>query len=379
MPVMTGLSGNEIYCLHLKNMTPGELVVGNSVYSLGFVGSIGAGLRNMMGGEVTQVTQVIHEGRAQSFQRMQAEAQKHGGLGISGVTSELRHFHANIEFLSVGSTVHAENQAPGAVEKLAFSTAHDAQELYCILDSGYTPHHFVFGNVAYSIGVTGGILGSLKSMARGEVKEFSDIFNHTRHLALQRICADAAQYNANAVIGIETTVLPFQGIHEMMMIGTACHHPSLLPAGPNVMPATSDLTAEETWNMAAMGYAPLKLVLGTAVYSLGIVGGFMAALKSFSRGEINDLTSLIYDAREHAIGLIRAEANAIGADDVVGIKTHIHDLGNLLEFMAIGTAVKKLPNLTPHSAMLPPQAIIRDKDTWITSDDNLFASLQKKD
>ena len=113
MPVMTGLSGNEIYCLHLKNMTPGELVVGNSVYSMGFVGNIGAGLRNMMGGEVTQVTQIIHEGRLQSFQRMQAEAQKHGGMGISGVTSELRHFHGNIEFLSVGSTVHAEGQAAG--------------------------------------------------------------------------------------------------------------------------------------------------------------------------------------------------------------------------------------------------------------------------
>ena len=34
MPVMTGLSGNEIYCLHLKGLSPGELVVGNSVYSL---------------------------------------------------------------------------------------------------------------------------------------------------------------------------------------------------------------------------------------------------------------------------------------------------------------------------------------------------------
>ena len=28
-----------------------------------------------------------------------------------------------------------------------------------------------------------------------------------------------------------------------------------------------------------------------------------------------------------------------GTDDVVGIKTHIHEMGNLLEFMAIGTAV----------------------------------------
>src|SRR6185369_197536 len=140
---------------------------------------------------------------------------------------------------------------------------------------------------------------------------------------------------------------------------------------------TSDLTAEETWNLAAMGHAPVKLVLGTAVFSLGIVGGIMAALKSFSKGEVTDLSSLVYQAREHAIGMIRQEAQAIGADDVVGIKTHIHDMGNLLEFMAIGTAVKKMPNLAPQSAMLPPQAIIQDKDTWI-SNDTLFAVLQKK-
>ena len=77
--------------------------------------------------------------------------------------------------------------------------------------------------------------------------------------------------------------------------------------------------------------------------------------------------------------LQRQEAAAIGADDVVGIKTHIHDLGNLLEFMAIGTAVKRLPNLAPQSALLPPQAIIRDKDTWITADQSAFSALQKKD
>src|SRR6185503_981049 len=140
---------------------------------------------------------------------------------------------------------------------------------------------------------------------------------------------------------------------------------------------TSDLTCAEMWNLTHMGYVPMKLVLGTAVYSLGVVGGLKAMLKSFSKGEVHELTSLIYDAREHAIGLIADEANAIGADDVVGIKTHIHEMGGLLEFMAIGTAVKKLPNLAPQSAMLPPQAIIKDKDTWITSDANAFATVKK--
>jgi len=370
MAVMTGLSGNEIYCLHLKGMKPGNLVIGNSVYSLGFVGSLGAGFKNMVGGEVSQITQIIHEGRAQSYDRLVKEAIGHGGIGVTGVTSELRQFHANIEFLSVASTVHAEN-GPAQTEKLQFTTAHDAQELYCQIDSGYEPRKFVFGNVAYSVGVAGGLLGSLKSLRRGEVKEFSGVFNHTRHLALERIVADARSVGGNAVVGIETTVMPFQGVHEMMMMGTASHNGQFSQAETQ-NPVTSDLTCEEMWNLTNMGYRPMKLVLGTAVYSLGVVGGFMAALKSFSRGEINELTSLIYDAREHAIGLIRDEANGIGADDVVGIKTHVHEMGGLLEFMAIGTAIKAHGGVKTENEVLPPQAIIRDRDTWISSDDNLF-------
>ncbi|MFX8660918.1 hypothetical protein ABTM16_19905, partial [Acinetobacter baumannii] len=58
-----------------------------------------------------------------------------------------------------------------------------------------------------------------------------------------------------------------------------------------------------------------------------------------------------------------------GADDVVGIKTHIHDIGGVIEFMAIGTAVKKVPGCAPLSPQLPVQAIIKDKRTWINSDD----------
>ena len=371
MSVMTGLSGNEMYCLHLKGLSPGELVVGNSVYSLGFVGGIGAGLKSAFGGEVTQITQIIHEGRQQSYARMVEEAQQRGGAGITGVTSELRAFHGNIEFLSVASCVHAADQQ---AEKLLFSTSGDGQELYCLLDAGYSPRKFVFGNVAYSTGIGGGLLGSLKSLARGEIKEFSDIFNTTRHLALARIAAEASAVGANAVVGIETEIMPFQGIHEMFMMGTAAHNPAL-DARHTKEPVTSDLTCEEMWNLTNMGYMPLKLVLGTAVYSLGFFGGLKAMFKSFSRGEVSDLTSLVYDAREHAIGLIKREADAIGADDVVGVKTHIHELGGLIEFMAIGTAVKRVPGIATATPTLPTQAIIKDKDTWISRSDNLFATI----
>ncbi len=241
--------------------------------------------------------------------------------------------------------------------------------------------------MAYSVGVAGGLFGALKSLGRGEIKEFSDVFNATRHLALRRISAEARAAGANAVIGIETRIMPFRGVHEMLMLGTAAYHPALGPppdrAQSTAVPAhgaqdlvTSDLTCEEMWNLASVGYMPLKLVLGTAVYSLGLVGGMMAMFKGMARGEISELTSLIYDAREHAIGLLRDEANAIGADDVVGITTHIHELGGLIEFMAIGTAVKRRAGATPLTASLPVQAIIRDRDTWISGDD-MFAAAVK--
>ena len=72
----------------------------------------------------------------------------------------------------------------------------------------------------------------------------------------------------------------------MMMAGTAAFNP-VLPASAIV---TSDLTGEELWAMTSLGYAPIKLLMSTSIYSLGLTGGFLAAFKSFTRGEIIELT-----------------------------------------------------------------------------------------
>ena len=371
MPIMTGLSGNEMYCLHKKGYSAGNMVIGNSVFSIGLLGGIGSGLSTLAGGEVTQITSVIHEGRQNSYQRMAKEAERQGGIGITGVNSELVQHAGNVEFLSVGSCIHKDGLKH---EELGFSTSADGQELYCQLDCGFEPVKFVFGNVAYSIGIGGGIAGMFRSMARGEVKEFSDIFNTTRHLALKRISHEASAAGANAVIGIETSIIPFQGMQEMVMIGTASRHPAL-HSKYSQAPVTSDLTNEEMWNLISMGYMPLQLVLGVSVYSLGLVGGLMSALKSFARGELSELTHMIYEARENAVSRIARDAVACGADDVVGIKTCVYQLGNgVIEFLAIGTAVKKMEGIHTLSENLPPQAIIQDRDTFINTAETALGS-----
>jgi uncharacterized protein YbjQ (UPF0145 family) len=170
------------------------------------------------------------------------------------------------------------------------------------------------------------------------------------------------------VVGINTSIVNFEGMKEMVMIGTASRHP-MLPPECDQNPITSDLTNEEMWNLIHIGYMPLRLVMGVSVYSLGIAGGLTSALKSLGRGEIPELTSMIYEARENALAHITRDAEACGADDVVGVKTYQYNLGNgIIEFMAIGTAVKKMPGLTTVSDTLPSQAIIHDKETYISSD-----------
>ena len=69
----------------------------------------------------------------------------------------------------------------------------------------------------------------------------------------------------------------------------------------------TDLTGEELWGMSQLGYVPLKLLISTSVYSLGAIGGIKAAFQSFVKGEIPDLTTLIYDAREQVFDRLKRE------------------------------------------------------------------------
>jgi uncharacterized protein YbjQ (UPF0145 family) len=360
----SGLSGNEMYCISLLGYVPGNLLVGNSVFSLGLIGGLGSNIRTLAGGELAQFTNMISEGRRLSLNRFDQELTQNAGSGASGVTSELIVHQGNIEFLTVGSTIHRADGTRNA----PFTSSSDGQELFCQWDAGYQPVSFVFGNVAYSIGVGKGITGAFRQLAKGEVHQYSDIFNTTRNTALERLQQEALSKGANSVVGVRTTILPVgtSSVQEMIMIGTASYNEQIKSIAATVGGVTtSDMTAEETWNVAKLGYASMKLVLGTSVYSLGFTGGIKAAFKNLVKGEISELTQLIYGAREESLKKVQAQAEAIGADDVLGIKTYIYNIGSgLIEFLAIGTAVKRTNGLSTRSDQLPPQAIIRDKQTF---------------
>lgn len=345
---VTALSGNDLFCLSLKGVLPGDLAVGNSVRSLGIGGSLRSSLGSLAGGEVADVTRLISDGRHAAITRMTSEAQRSGASGVIGVVSELRTLGGYTEFLAQGTSIRVADPAQ------FFSAAAGGCELYCHLDAGYTPVSFVMGNVAYALGVGRGLTGGLRTLKRGEVKEYSDLYNDIRHLALKRLEDEAAAAGATAVVDVHTDLMPFMpGVVELVMTGTASRHPSL-PKGAMV---SSELRGDELWSLAQLGYAPLKLVMATSVCSLGVAAGIGTLFRSMSRGELPELTELVYEARERCLERLRHDGKHLGAERVIGNRLIIREIApGLIEIVAIGTAVRR-SDAKPASPSLPVQAV----------------------
>ena len=95
---------------------------------------------------------------------------------------------------------------------------------------------------------------------------------------------------------------------------------------------TSDFSVNEFLLVRKAGFEPIGLCVGSCVYHVGI------QYRSWSRNqEMDVLSKAMYHARELAMSRMRAEATAVGADGIVGVKLTIKRLEwnqHLLEFIA---------------------------------------------
>ena len=101
---------------------------------------------------------------------------------------------------------------------------------------------------------------------------------------------------------------------------------------------TSDLSVNEFLLVKEAGFQPLGLVMGSSIYSIGA-----QQLAQAAPGEVAALTQALYQSRELAMERMEAEAEELGADGIVAMRltVAVHAWGtNIVEFLAIGTAVK---------------------------------------
>ncbi|MGO9080284.1 MAG: heavy metal-binding domain-containing protein [Streptosporangiaceae bacterium] len=108
---------------------------------------------------------------------------------------------------------------------------------------------------------------------------------------------------------------------------------------------TSDLSVSEYALLGEAGFEPLGFVVGSSIYHVGLQIGRWS-----QNQELQVLTQAMYNARELAMSRMRAEADHLGADGIVGVSLRLQMYAwgqDVLEFVATGTAVRAFGGQLP--------------------------------
>jgi uncharacterized protein YbjQ (UPF0145 family) len=111
---------------------------------------------------------------------------------------------------------------------------------------------------------------------------------------------------------------------------------------------TSDLSVSEYVLLGEAGFEPLGFVVGSSIYHVGL-----QVARWSQNQELQVLSQAMYNARELAMSRMRAEADHLNADGIVGVQLRMQMYAwgqDMLEFVATGTAVKATGGAGAHRA-----------------------------
>jgi len=226
-----------------------------------------------------------------------------------------------------------------------FTSDLSVSEFVLLEQMGWRPLGLVLGSSIYHVGIQYG-----NFYQNQELQYLSAAMYEARELAMTRMEEEADVLGADGVVGVRLEVGGYawaENALEFTAVGTAVKAPASETnwRTRDNKPFTSDFSVQDFYKLvSSTGYVPRELVLGNCVYHIAHQG-FMQAMRTLGNNvELGNYTEAIYDARELAMSRMQAEAEAHGADGIVGMqiveKTHIWS-PHVIEFMAIGTSVEK--------------------------------------
>jgi uncharacterized protein YbjQ (UPF0145 family) len=230
------LSINEFVLLHGAGFEPIDLVMGVSVYHVGFQFT---GIKQQQ--ELPTLTEATYRARWNAMSRMQAEADSLGADGVVGVRLQWRHQGEgeHLEFIAVGTAVRYAAK-PGAYRRQngqAFSSHLTGQDMTTLLRSGFVPVAFVMGNCVFHVAVQG-FMQTLKQAGRNtEMPQWTQGNYEARELAMSRLQAEAERDGANGVVGVGFEISNYAWGHhtvEFYAAGTAVRK---VGDGETIMPS----------------------------------------------------------------------------------------------------------------------------------------------
>jgi len=203
------------------------------------------------------------------------------------------------------------------------------------------PLGLVLGSSIYHVGIQYG-----NFFINQELEYLSQALYHARELAMNRMEEEADVLGADGIVGVRLEVgsYPWAGdALEFTAVGTAVKAPpGESHRNARGKPFTSDLSVQDFYKLYAVGYVPAELVMGNCVYHVAHQNFMQQMVQTGYNVELPNYTQAIYEARELAMSRMQAEAEAHGAEGIVGMEIVERNHGwqpHVIEFFAVGTSI----------------------------------------
>ncbi|MDX6645593.1 MAG: hypothetical protein QOK40_1320 [Miltoncostaeaceae bacterium] len=217
------LSVNEFLLVRQAGFDPLGLVVGSSIYHIGFQQSDWN--KNQ---EMEVLSQAMYHARDLAMTRMEEEADQLDADGIVGVRLDIGRYEWGshlAEFIAIGTAVrHREGHLHRAPNGRPFTSDLSGQDFWTLLAAGYRPVGMVMGSCVYHVAHQG-LRGWFRQVGQNmEMPNFTQALYDARELAMERMQAEAEAVQAEGIVGVQLSERSHGwGSHviEFFAIGTA--------------------------------------------------------------------------------------------------------------------------------------------------------------
>ncbi len=225
------LTVNEFLLVKEAGFEPAGLVVGTSIYHIGFKQANWS--KNE---EMVVLSQAMYHARELAMERMEEEAAELGADGIVGVRLKAKHMDWNsdlAEFVAIGTAVY-KSDGKGAewrVKGKPFTSDLSGQDFWTLLRAGYRPVGLVMGNCVYHVAHQN--FGQwFKNIGQNvEMTNFTQALYDARELAMERMQHEAEAVGSEGIVGVN--------IHEGRY-GWSSHVIEFFVIGTGIVPITAD-------------------------------------------------------------------------------------------------------------------------------------------
>src|SRR5438067_7135628 len=195
------LSVNEFLLVKQAGFDPLGLVIGSSIYHIGYQQS---SWKQSM--EMDVLSQAMYHARELAMTRMEEEADQLGADGIVGVRLDIGRYEWGehlAEFIAIGTAVkHHEGELHRAPNGRPFTSDLSGQDFYKLLASGHRPVGLVMGSCVYHVAHQS-MWKAMRQIGQNvELPNFTQALYDARELAMERMQHEADQVKAEGVVAV---------------------------------------------------------------------------------------------------------------------------------------------------------------------------------